>query len=98
DRRRRIAARVPSRREVDLPEQAFVFCCFNNSYKITAEVFDIWMRLLRRVDASVLWLLECNEVAGGNLRREAQTRGVDPARLIFAPFVDAEEHLARHAA
>ena len=98
DRQRRIAARVPSRRELGLPDQAFVFCCFNNSFKSTAEVFEVWMRLLRRVDASVLWLLECNTVAAGNLRREAQTRGIDPGRLIFAPFASAEEHLARHAA
>jgi len=98
DRQRRIAARVPSRRELHLPEQAFVFCCFNNNYKITAEIFDVWMRLLRRVDAGVLWLLKFNDFAIGNLRREAQTRGIDPERLIFAPFTSAEEHLARHAA
>jgi protein O-GlcNAc transferase len=98
DSKRRIAPQVPSRRELDLPEQAFVFCCFNNNYKITAEVFDVWMRLLRRVDASVLWLLKSNDFAIVNLRREAQARGVDPGRLIFAPFADAEAHLARHAA
>src|SRR5438309_6640170 len=72
DRQRGIAARVPSRRELHLPEQAFVFCCFNNNYKITAEIFDVWMRLLRRVDAGVLWLLKFNDFAIGNLRREAQ--------------------------
>jgi protein O-GlcNAc transferase len=98
DRKRRIASRVLSRHELDLPEQAFVFCCFNNTYKITAEVFDVWMRLLRQVDGSVLWLLKSNDFAIVNLRREAADRGVDPERLIFAPFVDAEEHLARHAA
>jgi protein O-GlcNAc transferase len=98
DRRRRIASRVPSRRELELPENGFVFCCFNNNYKITSEIFDLWMRLLRRVDASVLWLLKSNYFAPVNLRREAAERGVDPGRLIFAPFVDAEEHLARHAA
>jgi protein O-GlcNAc transferase len=98
DRKRRIASRVPSRRELGLPEQAFVFCCFNNTYKIIAEVFDVWMRLLRRVDASILWLLKSNDFAIGSLRREAQTRGIDPERLIFAPFTSPEEHLARHAA
>ena len=98
DRQRRIAARVPSRGELHLPDQAFVFCCFNNSFKITAEVFDAWMRLLRGVDASVLWLLKSNDFAMANLRREAQARGIDPGRLIFAPFASAEEHLARHAA
>jgi protein O-GlcNAc transferase len=95
DKRRAIASQVPTRRQAGLPEQAFAFCCFNNSFKITAEVFEVWMRLLRQVDASVLWLLECNEVAGGNLRREAEARGIDPGRLIFAPFVDAEVNLAR---
>jgi protein O-GlcNAc transferase len=95
DSRRAIASQVPTRRQAGLPEQAFVFCCFNNSFKITAEVFEVWMRLLRQVDASVLWLLECNEVAGGNLRREAEARGVDPERLIFARFVDAADNLAR---
>jgi protein O-GlcNAc transferase len=95
DRRRAIASQVPTRWQAGLPEQAFVFCCFNNSFKITAEVFEVWMRLLRQVDASVLWVLECNEVAGGNLRREAEARSIDPARLIFAPFVDAEVNLAR---
>ena len=97
DRQRKIASRVPSRHELDLPDHAFVFCCFNNNYKITSEVFDVWMRLLRRVDASVLWLLKFNDFAIPTLRREAAYRGVDPERLIFAPFADAAEHLARHA-
>jgi protein O-GlcNAc transferase len=98
DRRRRIHSPVPSRRELELPDDAFVFCCFNNNYKITSEVFDLWMRLLHRVDDGVLWLLKSNDFAIGNLRREAAERGVDPGRLIFAPFVDTEDHLARHAA
>jgi len=98
DRQRRIASHVPSRHELGLPDQAFVFGCFNNNYKISAEVFDVWMRLLRQVDASVLWLLKSNDFAIGSLRREAQTRGIDPERLIFAPFTSPEEHLARHAA
>src|SRR5207248_4400232 len=94
---KRLAAPVtPRRAEVGLPEDAFVFCCFNNTWKINREIFDIWMRLLRRVDGSVLWLLETTSLAAINLRKEASRRGIDPARLIFAPRVDLPEHLARH--
>jgi predicted O-linked N-acetylglucosamine transferase (SPINDLY family) len=96
DRKRRIAEHTPSRSEVGLPKDGFVFCCFNNSYKITAPVFDIWMRLLREISASVLWLLRDNATAESNLRREAQARGVDPERLIFAGRTSVEDHLARH--
>ena len=79
-----------------LPEDAFVFCCFNNSYKIAPALFDIWSRLLKRVPGSVLWLLESNELARRNLRREAEQRGVDPERLVFAPIQPIAVHLARH--
>ena len=75
DTKRRIAERAPSRQEYGLPDRAFVFCCFNNSYKITPEVFDVWMRLLGEVEGSVLWLLQHNEVTPRNLRREAATAG-----------------------
>lgn len=87
---------VVTRRECGLPENAFVFCCFNNSYKITPEIFRIWMRLLQRIDESVLWLLEDNRDAAANLRLEARARGIDPQRLIFAGRVNHERHLARH--
>ncbi len=79
------------------PGAGFVFCCFNNSYKITPAVFDAWMRLLGAVPDSVLWLLEDNAEARRNLEREAAARGVDPARLVFAPRLPQAEHLARHA-
>jgi len=79
-----------------LPDDAFVFCCFNNAYKISPEEFDVWMRLLLSVDASVLWLLKFNQRAMDNLRREAAARGVDPDRLIFANPVAPPQHLARH--
>jgi predicted O-linked N-acetylglucosamine transferase (SPINDLY family) len=95
DSARAIAARTPGRAEVGLPPAGFVFCCFNNNYKITPLVFDIWMRLLRQVPGSVLWLFEANEVAAGNLRREAERRGVQLERLVFAPRLPLEEHLAR---
>ncbi len=97
DSQRMIATRLPSRAELGLPERGFVFCCFNHSWKITPALFDIWMRLLRSVDGSVLWLFQANDAACANLRREAQVRGIDPARLVFAPFRDPGEHLARIA-
>jgi predicted O-linked N-acetylglucosamine transferase (SPINDLY family) len=96
DSKRRIADAVPTRAEAGLPETGFVFCSFNSNYKITPEIFEIWMRLLDRVPASVLWLLESNATASENLRREAQRRGVAPDRLIFAPALPADQHLARH--
>jgi len=73
-----------------------VFCCFNNNYKVTAPVFDVWMRLLKAVPGSVLWLLRDNAAAERNLRREVRARGVDPARLVFADRTDLASHLARH--
>jgi predicted O-linked N-acetylglucosamine transferase (SPINDLY family) len=95
DRRPRPASRT-SRPDEGLPEQGFVFCSFNNTYKITPMIFDIWMRLLRRVDGSVLWLLQGNEAAPHHLRREAEKRGVPANRLIFAKRTSLEDHLARH--
>ena len=94
DRNRRIA-QTPSRAEAGLPDKGFVFACFNNNYKIGPDMFDVWMRLLRDVAGSVLWLLEDNPIAAANLKREAQARGVPPERLIFAPRVKPHEHLAR---
>ena len=85
-----------TRAEVGLPENAFVFCCFNNNYKITPDVFDCWMRILKRVDGSVLWLLEDNAKAASNLRKEAEIRGVNPERLVFAKRTPLPDHLARH--
>jgi len=96
DSKREIAEHVPGRAEAGLPESGFVFCCFNNNYKITPEVFDVWMRLLKRVDGSVLWLLQDNAAASRNLRQEAKARDVDPDRLVFAPRRPPPDHLARH--
>jgi predicted O-linked N-acetylglucosamine transferase (SPINDLY family) len=96
DSQRRAADRTPTRLEAGLPEGAFVFCCFNNNYKITAPVFDAWMRLLHAVKGSVLWLLSDNAGAQTNLRKHAAARGIDPARLVFAGRVSTEDHLARH--
>jgi predicted O-linked N-acetylglucosamine transferase (SPINDLY family) len=97
DSKRGIAEATPSRREAGLPERGFVFCCFNNSVKIQPTIFDIWMRLLRTVPDSVLWLSLRNPSARENLRREAQARGIDAERLVFARHVPRiEDHLARH--
>jgi predicted O-linked N-acetylglucosamine transferase (SPINDLY family) len=96
DDRKEISARAFTREEVGLPRQDFVFCCFNNAYKITPDVFDSWMRILAAVDGSVLWLLEDSAAAVANLRREAQVRGIDSARLVFAVRMSPAEHLARH--
>jgi len=96
DSKRPIADEAPSRTELGLPENAFVFCCFNNNYKITPEFFDVWMRLLRQIDDSVLWLLADNAYAARNLRREAVARGIAPERLVFAERMDLDAHLARH--
>ena len=97
DSKRKISERVPARAEYQLPDDAFVFCGFNNSYKISPSVFGVWMGLLSRVEGSVLWLSDMNETAKANLRRFAQSCGVDAARLIFAPRAPLnEDHLARH--
>jgi predicted O-linked N-acetylglucosamine transferase (SPINDLY family) len=96
DSRRAISTRPCSRAAEGLPPTAFVFCCFNNAYKITPEVFDIWMRILAQVEGSVLWLLEHNPQASENLRSHAQRRGIAPHRLVFAKPLPLDEHLARH--
>ena len=96
DNRRRVAEKTPTRAECGLPENALVYCSFNNAYKIAPSVFDIWLRLLRATSGSVLWLSELNPTAQANLRREAERCGINPQRLIFAPKVtDNADHLAR---
>jgi protein O-GlcNAc transferase len=96
DNKKKIGACNLTRSELGLPEKGFVFCCFNNNYKILPEVFDCWMRLLRKVDGSVLWLIEDNAAVAVNLRKEAVARSVNPERLIFAKRIPLSEHLARH--
>ena len=96
DSKRIIAERAFSRAELGLPEHGFVFCCFNNNYKITPQTFDSWMKILKAVDASVLWLIEDNIFAVNNLKSEAKKRGISPDRIIFASRLPLPEHLARH--
>jgi len=95
DDKRHVADRKPTRSECSLPEIAFVFCCFNNNYKITPEIFDVWMRLLQAKEGSVLWLIATNATAESNLRGEAEQRGISSERLIFAPKLPLADHLAR---
>jgi protein O-GlcNAc transferase len=92
-----IAERTPTRAECGLPDQGVVFCSFNHDYKISPHVFAVWMRLLKQVPGSVLWLMSRNEVSQRNLRAHAQAQGVEPERLIFAQRVPrVEDHLARY--
>ena len=93
--RLRPVATMPSRADVGLPESGFVFCSFNQTYKIRPEVFDVWCRLLASTPGSVLWQLSDSEASKANLRREALARGIDPGRLVFARPVQPEHNLAR---
>jgi protein O-GlcNAc transferase len=94
---RPISARLFARGEFGLPENGFVFCCFNNAYKFNPHLFGSQMRILRAVEGSVLWLSEHNATAANNLRREATAAGVDPDRLVFASRLPSSaDHLARH--
>jgi protein O-GlcNAc transferase len=96
DPARKVGA-IPSRPDCGLPGQGFVFCAFNNHWKITQPVFEVWMRLLHAVPQSVLWLKQPAAEARGNLEREAAARGIDAARLVYAENLPLEDHLARHA-
>jgi len=92
-----IAPTTPPREFYGLPAEGFIFCSFNHDYKITPAVFEVWMRLLKKVEGSVLWLMKLNESAEKNLLKEAENRGVDPGRIIFATRVaNIEDHLARY--
>jgi predicted O-linked N-acetylglucosamine transferase (SPINDLY family) len=95
DRKRAIAESAPTRKACGLPESGVVFCCFNNTHKLTPEFFDVWMRLLDRSPGSVLWLLETTPAVSQNLRREAARRGVATERIVFAPVIKLPNHLAR---
>ena len=96
DATRVISGKDFSRAGCGLPEQGFAFCCLNNSYKITPELFDIWMRLLDTVEGCTLWLPQSNEGAMHNLQQGAKARGIDPKRVVFIPFLpNMEDHLAR---
>ena len=97
DGNRLISGQHFTRTGMGLPEEGFVFCCFNNCYKILPNIFDAWMRVLSEVQGSVLWLLDQHPIAVENLRREAQNRGISGNRLVFATKMPLPDHLARHS-
>jgi len=97
DSRRALPEAGATRAEHGLPEDAFVFCNFNQSYKLTPAMFSVWVRLLKRVEGSVLWLLESNKWQSQNLRAELARQDIAPGRIVFAPMVAPEKHLARLA-
>ncbi len=94
---KRPVGKTPTRTSCNLPESAFVFCCFNQTFKITPDIFAIWLRLLKTTPNSVLWLLDCNRWAKQHLIAEALAQGLSADRLIFAPRIAIADHLARHA-
>ena len=96
DRQRVVSFDTPTRSQLGLPEQGFVYCCFNNNFKINPDVFDAWIEILNSVPGSVLWLLEDNPGATRNLRREAHSRGLAIDRIFFAQRAPLADHLARH--
>lgn len=96
DSLRKSAVVNDSRSDHGLPERGIVFCCFNNNWKITPDLFDVWMRILHHVPGSILWLFEDNVKASENLRNEAEARGIEATRLVFALPMTLEFHLARH--
>ena len=98
DSTKKTSEKIFTKEELGLPKSGFVFCCFNQSYKILPKTFDIWMRILNRVKGSVLWLLETDEISYKNLKKEATNRDVDSSRIIFAKRVSVSEHLSRHRA
>jgi predicted O-linked N-acetylglucosamine transferase (SPINDLY family) len=96
DGKRNVSEKMFTREECGIPDGNFVFCCFNNNYKITPAIFDRWMRVLTKIPSSVLWLLEDNATAAANLKREVELRGVSAERLVFAKRMPLRDHLARH--
>jgi predicted O-linked N-acetylglucosamine transferase (SPINDLY family) len=96
DRKRAISDRQFTRQELGLPENGFVFCCFNNNYKILPTTFDLWMRILKRVEDSILFLYADNEWSKANLISEARVKGIDGARLVFGERISTQDYLARY--
>jgi predicted O-linked N-acetylglucosamine transferase (SPINDLY family) len=95
DSKREISDKKMSRVDFGLKEDSFVFCCFNNAYKISPDVFDSWMQILTKTPNSLLWLVDNGEATTTNLKKEAVSRGVDPGRIIFAKNIPIPEYLAR---
>jgi predicted O-linked N-acetylglucosamine transferase (SPINDLY family) len=96
DRKRSISGQQFTREELSLPENGFIFCCFNNNFKILPTTFASWMRILKAVEGSALWLFQDNHWVVDNLKKEASNHGIDASRLVFAERMPLSEHLARH--
>jgi len=97
DSKRKISDKIFTRKELNIPEDSFIFCCFNNTYKILPEIFNLWIEILKKVENSVLWLLDdsMNSIASKNLKKEARARGISDQRLIFSKKIPSDENLAR---
>jgi len=95
DQTQEIPSASPTRREFGLPEDGFVFCSFNRNDKFEPVMFGAWMRILNRVPGGILWLLEADPMAVDNLKRGAEARGIEPARILFGRQLPREKHLAR---
>ena len=95
DNTRKFSKKPIDRGSLGLPEDAFIICCFNNNYKITSSEFDIWMRVLNKVENSILWLRSSNYWSEENIKKEAEKRKIDPDRIVFADRVPMDEHLTR---
>ena len=93
---RKVSDKNFTREELGLPKDGFVFCCFNQNYKITPDIFDIWMKILKHTKNSVLWLFENSKISSINLKKEAKTRNIDPSRIIFASRITQIEHIGRY--
>ena len=96
DYTKKMSKKVFTREELSLPKNAFVFCCFNQNYKITPNIFNIWMKILKKIEGSVLWLIKDSNEGANNLKKEANKRGINPDKIIFAKRMTISEHLARH--
>jgi predicted O-linked N-acetylglucosamine transferase (SPINDLY family) len=96
DSKRTISSRLYSKKDFGLPDNEFIFCCFNNSFKILPATFNIWMNILKTVEKSVLWLIDDNPTSTNNLKKEALYRGISDSRLIFSKRINLDDHLARH--
>ena len=83
------------RSEFGLPDNGFVYCSFNNNYKITPHIFNSWMKVLKKVENSVLWILKTNDIAAVNLKKQAEIKGINPKRIVFADYLKNDEHLKR---
>ncbi len=96
DDKKKISQQIFRRADFGLPEDDFIFCCFNNHYKITPKIFSVWMEILKNIPASSLWIIGDNDEAKKNLIKEAVKSGINPSRLVFAGRTNASEHIRRH--